>query len=201
MVRGVYIVANQKVGDNAIALLSSLRRYDAEVPVYMIPFNDDYQTLLTKLETLYQVQLFPDLDFLETFTQKISDIFPRDFLALPNKMRKLAAWFGPLDDFTISTPIFFFFNRFLIPWPISTRPTLFAVITTLRGGNCGMFFLRMPLIGVFFLSMWSILSLTAGCGVQKKARSPWIICMPGWENVQKTEITLIFLGEPRISPL
>ncbi|MEM7793535.1 MAG: Npun_R2821/Npun_R2822 family protein [Cyanobacteria bacterium P01_C01_bin.118] len=109
MVRGVYIVANQKVGDNAIALLSSLRRHDANVPVYMIPFNDDYQTLLAKLETLYQVQLFPDLDFLEAFTQKISDIFPRDFLALPNKMRKLAAWFGPLDDFLyIDTDILFF---------------------------------------------------------------------------------------------
>ena len=109
MVRGVYIVANQKVGDNAIALLSSLRRHDAEVPVYMIPFNDDYQALLAKLNTLYQVQLFPDLEFLETFTQNISDIFPRDFLALPNKMRKLAAWFGPLDDFLyIDTDILFF---------------------------------------------------------------------------------------------
>lgn len=109
MVRGVYIVANQKVGDNAIALLSSLRRHDADVPVYMIPFNEDHQALLEKLQALYQVQLFPNLDFLEAFTQKISDIFPRDFLALPNKMRKLAAWFGPLDEFLyVDTDILFF---------------------------------------------------------------------------------------------
>ena len=107
--RGVYIVANNKVGDNAIALLSSLRRHDPNVPVYMIPFNDDYQTLFKKLQALYQVELFPDLDFLDTFTQTISDIFPRDFLALPNKMRKLAAWFGPLDEFLyIDTDILFF---------------------------------------------------------------------------------------------
>ena len=92
--RGVYIVANEKVGDNAIALLASLRHHDPDLPVFMIPFNDDYQLLFQKLRSLYQVQLFPDLEFLETFTQKISEIFPRDFLALPNKMRKLAAWFG-----------------------------------------------------------------------------------------------------------
>ena len=109
MSRGVYIVANQKVGENAIALLSSLRRHDPEVPVYMIPFNDDYRELFQKLNQLYQVHLFPDLAFLETFTQKISDIFPRDFLALPNKMRKLAAWFGPLDEFLyVDTDILFF---------------------------------------------------------------------------------------------
>ncbi|MEO0350519.1 MAG: Npun_R2821/Npun_R2822 family protein [Cyanobacteria bacterium P01_A01_bin.15] len=107
--RGVYIVANEKVRDNAIALLASLRRHDPDVPVYLIPFDDRYQPLLQTLQTLYQVELFPDLTFLETFTQKISDIFPRDFLALPNKMRKLAAWFGPLDEFLyIDTDILFF---------------------------------------------------------------------------------------------
>lgn len=107
--RGVYIVANQKVSENAIALLASLRHHDPDVPVYMIPFNDDYRTLFQTLNRLYQVQLFPDLAFLDTFTQQISDIFPRDFLALPNKMRKLAAWFGPLDEFLyIDTDILFF---------------------------------------------------------------------------------------------
>ncbi|MEM1253198.1 MAG: Npun_R2821/Npun_R2822 family protein [Cyanobacteria bacterium P01_H01_bin.21] len=109
LTRGVYIVANKKVGENAIALLTSLRSHDPDVPVYMIPFNNDYQSLFKKLNSRYQVQLFPDLEFLETFTQKISEIFPRDFLALPNKMRKLAAWFGPLDEFLyIDTDILFF---------------------------------------------------------------------------------------------
>ena len=107
--RGVYIVANDKVSENAIALLSSLRLHDRDVPVYLIPFNDEYQTVATRLAELYDVQLFPDLAFLETLTQKISEIFPRDFLALPNKMRKLAAWFGPLDEFLyIDTDILFF---------------------------------------------------------------------------------------------
>jgi hypothetical protein len=107
--RGVYIVANDKVGENAIALMSSLRLHDPDIPVYLIPFNDDYHTVAERLSELYNVQLFPDLPFLNALTEKIGEIFPRDFLALPNKMRKLAAWFGPLDDFLyIDTDILFF---------------------------------------------------------------------------------------------
>ena len=107
--RGVYIVANDKVGENAIALMSSLRLYDPDIPVFLIPFNDDHQQVASRLADLYDVQLFPDLAFLDALTEKIGDIFPRDFLALPNKMRKLAAWFGPLDEFLyIDTDILFF---------------------------------------------------------------------------------------------
>ena len=107
--RGVYIVANDKVTENAIALLSSLRLRDPDIPVYLIPFNDDYHAVGQRLSELYSVKLFPDLDFLGDLTEQIGTIFPKDFLALPNKMRKLAAWFGPLDEFLyIDTDILFF---------------------------------------------------------------------------------------------
>jgi len=109
MNRGIYIVANDRVLDNAIALLNSIRLYDSEVPVFLIPFNEDYQNTLNTLQKLHNVQLFPNLEFLEQFTQKIGTIFDRDFLALPNKMRKLAVWFGPLDEFLyIDTDIIVF---------------------------------------------------------------------------------------------
>lgn len=107
--RGVYIVANDKVSENAIALMSSLRLHDPDIPVFLIPFNDDHTQVARRLEDLYDIQLFPDLGFLSELTEKIGTIFPRDFLALPNKMRKLAAWFGPLDEFLyIDTDILFF---------------------------------------------------------------------------------------------
>lgn len=109
MSRGIYIVANDRVYDNAIALLNSIRCYDSEVPVYLIPFNDDYQKVATTLSNLHNVQLFPDLELVEQFTTKIGEIFDRDFLALPNKMRKLVVWFGPLDEFLyIDTDILIF---------------------------------------------------------------------------------------------
>ena len=99
MTRGIYIVANDKVIDNAIALLNSIRLYDREVSIFMIPFNDQYHQVASVLQAKHQVKLFPDLSFVEQFTQKIAEIFDRNFLALPNKMRKLVQWFGPLDEF------------------------------------------------------------------------------------------------------
>lgn len=109
MSRGVYVVANDKVCDQAIALLSSLRLQDPDIPVFMIPFNQEYETVWPILEKSFGVQLFPDLDLVEKLTQDIANTFSRDFLKLPNKMRKLAVWFGPLDDFVyIDTDILLF---------------------------------------------------------------------------------------------
>lgn len=109
MTRGIYIVGNDRVMENAIALLNSIRCYNPEVPIFLIPFNADYQKIAATLSTLHGVQLFPNLEFIEQFTLKIAEIFDRNFLALPNKMRKLAAWFGPLDEFIyIDTDIIVF---------------------------------------------------------------------------------------------
>lgn len=99
MKRGIYIVANDKVTENAIALLNSIRLYDREIPIYLIPFNDEYQNVFLILNQLHNVQLFPDLELLERLTNRVGEIFDRDFLKLPNKMRKLAVWFGVLDEF------------------------------------------------------------------------------------------------------
>ncbi|MBD2296876.1 methionine synthase [Anabaena sphaerica FACHB-251] len=99
MNRGIYIVANDKVLENAIALLNSIRYFDPEITVYLIPFNENYQKVADTLGKFHNVKIFPDLEEIEKFTQRISEIFDRDFLALPNKMRKLVVWFGPLDEF------------------------------------------------------------------------------------------------------
>ncbi|MBD2099526.1 Npun_R2821/Npun_R2822 family protein [Leptolyngbya sp. FACHB-261] len=109
MSRGIYITANNRVLDNAIALLNSIRLYDPEIPVILIPFNDDYQLIAETLAEQHGVQVYPDLEFLDRFTQVVAETFDRDFLALPNKMRKLVAWFGPLDEFLyIDTDIIVF---------------------------------------------------------------------------------------------
>ncbi|MFQ4140670.1 Npun_R2821/Npun_R2822 family protein [Chlorogloeopsis sp. ULAP02] len=109
MQRGIYIVANDRVIDNAIALLNSIRFYDEKVLVYLIPFNENYQHVADTLTRFHKIKIFPHLEFLEQFTQSIGEIFPKDFLALPNKMRKLAVWFGPLDEFIyIDTDIIVF---------------------------------------------------------------------------------------------
>ncbi|MBF2019536.1 MAG: methionine synthase [Hydrococcus sp. C42_A2020_068] len=109
MNRGIYIVANDKVIENAIALLNSIRYHDRDVSVFLIPFNEQYKKVANILKQKHNVEIFPDLDFLEKFTQKVGEIFDRDFLNNPNKMRKFVQWFGPLDEFLyIDTDILVF---------------------------------------------------------------------------------------------
>jgi hypothetical protein len=43
MNRGIYITANDKVTDQAIALLNSIRLYDPDTPITLIPYDDNYQ--------------------------------------------------------------------------------------------------------------------------------------------------------------
>ena len=109
MKRGVYIVANDNVTDNAIALINSIRSFDKEIPIVLIPFNEQFQNIASILSRDSGVEIFPDLKLIDEFTEQVKEIFPQNFLALPNKMRKLVAWFGPLDEFIyIDTDIIVF---------------------------------------------------------------------------------------------
>jgi hypothetical protein len=109
MNRGIYIVANDKVIDNAIALINSIRDRDADIPIFLIPFNEQYQKVASVLKQKHKVEIFPDLEFIEKFTQRVGEIFDREYLATPNKMRKFVQWFGPLDEFLyIDTDIIVF---------------------------------------------------------------------------------------------
>jgi hypothetical protein len=109
MNRGIYIVANDQVIESSIALVNSIGLYNSQVPIFLIPFDENYQQVVAALSSRYNVQLFPNLEFVEQFTREIGEIFDRNFLALPNKMRKLAVWFGPLDEFLyIDTDIIVF---------------------------------------------------------------------------------------------
>lgn len=99
MNRGIYIIANDKVTDQAIALLNSIRLYDAETPIVMIPYDDNYHNIANTLAQYYGVKLYEDLDFIERLSQKLHDIFGSKFFARPNQFRKQACWFGPFDEF------------------------------------------------------------------------------------------------------
>jgi hypothetical protein len=99
MTRGLYIVANDKVYDNAIALLNSIRLYDTQVPVYLIPYDDNYSRVAQDLAARHQVELFPDLEFLNKLYSNICEIFGEGFFARPNNLKKLVQWFGPLEEF------------------------------------------------------------------------------------------------------
>lgn len=99
MTRGIYITANDKVMDQAIALLNSIRTYDADTPVMLIPYDDRYQTVGDRLQRDYGVQVYQDLEFIDRLSQRLQQIFGDEFFARPNQFRKQACWFGPYDEF------------------------------------------------------------------------------------------------------
>ncbi|MDJ0691710.1 MAG: methionine synthase [Xenococcaceae cyanobacterium MO_188.B32] len=99
MNRGIYITANDKVTEQTIALLNSIRLHDRDTPIMMIPYDDNYQAIATKLANSFDVKVYPDLDFIERLSQKLYTIFGRGFFARPNQFRKQACWFGEFDEF------------------------------------------------------------------------------------------------------
>jgi hypothetical protein len=99
MKRGIYIIANDKVTDQAIALLNSIRLHDADTPIVMIPYDDNYHAIAETLNKYYGVTIYEDLDFIDRLSQKLHETFGGKFFARPNQFRKQACWFGPFDEF------------------------------------------------------------------------------------------------------
>jgi len=95
----IYILANDHVLDQAIALLNSIRLYDAETPVVLIPYNNTYKEAAAVLGGRFGVTLFPDLTILEWLNATIEETFGAGFFARPQQFRKQAAWFGEGDRF------------------------------------------------------------------------------------------------------
>ena len=91
--KGIYIVANDKVIDNTIALLKSIRLYDSETPVIMIPFDENYQQVAEIVSSNYGVEIYPDLDFVDNLCHRLYNIFGQGFFNTPNKQKKQACWF------------------------------------------------------------------------------------------------------------
>lgn len=99
MSRGIYIVANDRVIDQSIALLNSIRLYDPDIPIVMIPYDDRYHAIAEILNKSYGVQIYEDLEFIERLSNKLHAIFGSKFFARPNQFRKQACWFGTFDEF------------------------------------------------------------------------------------------------------
>jgi hypothetical protein len=99
MVRGIYILGNDRVMDDAIALLNSIRLYDQQTPIALIPYDEQYRDLATVLVQKFNVQLYPDLELVDRISHCLHDIFGTEFFARSNQFRKQACWYGPFDEF------------------------------------------------------------------------------------------------------
>jgi hypothetical protein len=92
---GVYILANDKVFEDAIAFLNSLREYSPECPICLIPYNDQHHRITKYLQKKYNCQIFNDPDLLHI----IEEISIKLLGYNAPMLRKLACWFGPFERF------------------------------------------------------------------------------------------------------
>ncbi|MEL6222776.1 MAG: Npun_R2821/Npun_R2822 family protein [Cyanobacteria bacterium J06627_8] len=99
MNRGIYIMANDSFADYAIALMNSIRRFDPDTPVVLIPYDDHYQEVARILADQFGVSVYDPLDFIMDLSVRLRDVFGDRFFARPNQFRKQACWFGPFDEF------------------------------------------------------------------------------------------------------
>lgn len=99
MSRGIYITANDKVTDHAIALLNSIRAYDKETPVVLIPYDENYHEVASILKSRFNVTVYKDLEFIDRLSKRLHSTFGDKFFARPNQFRKQACWFGEFDEF------------------------------------------------------------------------------------------------------
>ena len=96
--KGVYFSANDAVYDWAIAFLNSYRRFNPDLPIYLIPFDEDCDRLLD-VQSEYDFEIYTDPSFerLET----IGEAFELGHApgVGPYWFRRYAAFCGPLDEF------------------------------------------------------------------------------------------------------
>lgn len=95
MTQGIYFLANDRVLDDAIALLNSLQRHAPQYPVCLIPYDDCCARLSHLVRTRYRGQVLENPALFEELLQHGHAILHRHAPAL----RKFACWFGPFDEF------------------------------------------------------------------------------------------------------
>lgn len=97
--RGIYLLANDRRLDDAIALISSVRAWDAEIPIVVIPHAAPYRGALATLTQLPGVTAWQDERWLARLDRRLAGLFGKGFFRQPANLHKLACWFGPFDRF------------------------------------------------------------------------------------------------------
>ena len=107
-------MADDGVLDLALAFLNSFRRYNSNIPLCLIPFNDKFAKL-SELKHKYRFSIFSNEDVLA----QCDEISKRFHNRVTGHYRKLAAWEGDFDEFiyididTVVLNSVFFAFRFL----------------------------------------------------------------------------------------
>ena len=100
--RGIYIVANDRVFDNTIALLNSIKAHSPNLRIALIPYSAEYEKLLEYTRGEYGVELHADLAAIDGVMSETYEAWcgpdspPSQGIKL---MNKFGCWFGQFDEF------------------------------------------------------------------------------------------------------
>ncbi|MES9509796.1 hypothetical protein ABWJ92_25815 [Streptomyces sp. NPDC000609] len=92
--RGVYFVANDRVLELATVFLNSFRSNNPDIPLRLIPFDDDHQRIAALAER-YGFDIWADDELLARCDEISLSFHDRP----KGHFRKLAAWEGEFDEF------------------------------------------------------------------------------------------------------
>ncbi|MEM7114748.1 MAG: hypothetical protein AAF614_20090, partial [Chloroflexota bacterium] len=80
-------------------LVNSIRRYDTDTPIMMIPHSSRWQHAARTLSQQLGVLIYDDLAALRRFDRKIRLLFGQGFFPNPGNLRKQLCWLGPFERF------------------------------------------------------------------------------------------------------
>jgi len=99
MTAGIYLMANDHVIDQTIALLNSIQFYDKKTPICIIPYDSEFTKIDALCREYSNVKMWKDTDLLVRLDRKIQDIFGKKFFLRPEQFRKQVCWLGPFKRF------------------------------------------------------------------------------------------------------
>lgn len=94
MSKGIYFLANNQVLDLVVAFLNSFRRFNPDIPLCLIPFDDDVDQIAS-LSSKSQFSVYRDSSVLA----ECDEISLRFHDRTMGHYRKLACWHGEFDEF------------------------------------------------------------------------------------------------------
>ena len=92
--RGVYFIANNRVLDLSIAFLNSFRKYNPNISLCLIPYDNNYDKIL-QLQEVYRFDVFEN----STLLQECDEISAKFHNSVLGSFRKLAMWDGIFEEF------------------------------------------------------------------------------------------------------
>lgn len=115
MTRGIYFLANDRTLDHAIAFVNSIRKYDADTPLMMIPYDASSARAAKLLTQLPNVAVYDNARQCQRLLRRVRLLFGENFFPRPNNLRKQLCWFGPFDEWLYFDTDIVVFER-VIEW-------------------------------------------------------------------------------------